>query len=406
MVAQRILGPAWAQTPPVPVSPTLFGVTINSPSGTMPSFRVGAVRLWDSHTRWSNVEPGPGQFDWTVLERLVSGAERAGLPVLYTIGGTPEWANPSGPETGYDDGSRTAPPLDLHDWDTFVRKVVRRYRHRIEAYELWDHANFPRFYTGTLQMLVEMTRRASRLIKAIDPRALVVCPSMGELWKPAMRAFLRRFAALGGYQYCDVAAVKLYPRHASDPPERMVALAREIHRAFHRGGAHKRLWNTGVNYNIVLEPRLGQREATNYAVRFYLVGLYLRDLGYERMYFYNWGGTRIPIVLQAVGGPPTEAARFVEKLQRWLAGARVRSCGTGIPDSLPDNVWQCRLTVPNNRGGRDAAAIRWAISGATTLTAERGAYRLEHLDGRVDQIRPGQAISITERPILIRYRLS
>ncbi|MGE6737112.1 helix-turn-helix domain-containing protein, partial [Streptomyces sp. NPDC059900] len=69
---------SWAR-PPAPVDPELFGVTMNSYSGAMPSFRVGALRLWDSETRWSQLEPRRGEFDWTTLDRLLEGAGRQGL---------------------------------------------------------------------------------------------------------------------------------------------------------------------------------------------------------------------------------------------------------------------------------------------------------------------------------------
>lgn len=59
------------------------------------------------------------------------------------------------------------------------------------------------------------------------------------------------------------------------------------------------------------------------------------------MYFRNWGGASVPIVLQPVGGPPTRAARYVERLRYWLSGARVRTCRKGAQAGLPDNVWQC-----------------------------------------------------------------
>ncbi|MFD0574146.1 hypothetical protein ACFQ0T_39180 [Kitasatospora gansuensis] len=83
--------------------------------------------------------------------------------------------------------------------------MAGRYRGRIEAYELWVLANDRRFYSGSVATLVEMTRRANRIIKAADPAATVVCPSMGELWKPEGQAFLGEFAAQGGYQHCDAA---------------------------------------------------------------------------------------------------------------------------------------------------------------------------------------------------------
>lgn len=71
--------------------------------------------------------------DWSVLDRLVDAAGRAPLPVLYTFGGTPGWAAPNAPPGPYGDGSRTAPPDDLADWDQFVRasrELCVRQQHR------------------------------------------------------------------------------------------------------------------------------------------------------------------------------------------------------------------------------------------------------------------------------------
>ncbi|HYN88432.1 MAG TPA: helix-turn-helix transcriptional regulator, partial [Ardenticatenaceae bacterium] len=127
---QWIPGPAWANAPDRLPS-KFFGVTLNSNSGAMPTFDVGAVRLWDSRTRWSNIEARRGEYNWFILDRMVAGATQAGLPVLLTFGGTPEWASPDGPRTPYDDGSRTSPPHDLSDWDRFVAAVAARYQGRI-----------------------------------------------------------------------------------------------------------------------------------------------------------------------------------------------------------------------------------------------------------------------------------
>ncbi|WP_240439333.1 helix-turn-helix domain-containing protein [Streptomyces europaeiscabiei] len=399
---QWIPGPAWVSAP-AQVRSTLFGVTINSTTGTMPSFRTGAVRLWDSDTRWSNIQPQRGEFDWTVLDRLVGGAERAGLPALFVMGGTPRWASPDGPVGPYADGSRAAPPDRLADWDAFVRALVHRYQGRIEAYELWVLANDSRFYNGSVETLVEMVRRASRTIRAADPKATVVCPGMGRLWEPDAVHVLKRFAELGGYRHCDVAGIKLYQRTASDPPETMLALTRTVDRILHHAGVHPRLWNTGTMYEIPLQKPLSRRRAADYAVRFYLVGLYARNANVERMYFYNWGGTKIPIVLQAEGGAPTQAALAVEQLQRWLAHARIHSCGHGLASGLGDNVWECRFTVTESRLSHEAI-VRWTDSGTAMTTPEPGLAFVHRLDGTVTAVQPGDTIRITEQPILLEQR--
>ena len=218
-----------------------------------------------------------------------------------------------------------------------------------------------------------------------------------------MRDFVRRFAVAGGYSAatsrpssCTSVARRTSPRRSSRSPA-------EIDRTFHRGGVHKRMWNTGSTYNIALEPALSQQDAANYAVRFYLAGLHIR---YERMYFYNWGSPTVPIVLQAEGGAPTESALFVEELERWLAGARIRSCASSTRGRLPRNVWQCELAVTSGDARGERAVIRWIVDGEVVMSAEPGAYRLQRLDGTIEPLQAGEGVRLREQPVLIRYRIS
>ncbi|MEV7802182.1 helix-turn-helix domain-containing protein [Microbispora sp. NPDC088329] len=393
---QWISGPAWSQ-PPTPVAANFYGVTINSSSGAMPTFRVGGIRLWDSGTLWSLLEPARDRFDWTTLDRLVDSAHGANLPVLYTFGGTPQWAAPDAPLGPYPDGSRTAPPDDLKDWVRFVKAVATRYAGRIDAYELWAFAPSPHFYTGDAATLARMTQQAAAVIRRADPAATLVCPSIGNLWEPASQQFLRDFAAAGGYQVCDAAGVKLAPQHDGDTPESLVRLAAVIERTFHEAGVHPRLWSTGTVYRIPEDHKLDQAHAIAYAVRFYLIGMYVR---YDRMYFYNWGGTKIPLVLQAVGGPPTAAAHAVDTLQHWLTGARITSCGHSSPDGLPAQVWQCQFVLDSADGREPVrAVVRWTESGTASMPADRGADTIRFLDGH--SMPAPHTLQITEQPVLI-----
>ena len=390
---EQISGPAWAQAP-MPVPPAFFGVTVASSTGDMPGFRVGSVRLWDSHTRWAQIEPARGRFDWSILDRLVDGTDRSRLPVLFTMGGTPAWASPNAPRGPYDDDSRAAPPDDLADWDAMVRAVARRYRGRIEAYELWVMANDPHYYNGSAETLVDMARRASEIIKSADARATVVCPSMGRLWTAQGQATLRRFADLGGYRYCDAAGVKLHQRKASDPPETMLRLAAQIERMLHEIGVHPPLWNTGTAYDIPSQAPLATDVAADYAARFYLVGLYAR---YARMYFYSWGNGHLPITLQADGGAPTLPAVYVMRLQQWLLDARITSCGHGVPIGVPARVWRCRFTET----GADLT-VYWTDSGTARLPARADERTLVRLDGGSIPINAGDVLTITPQPMLVR----
>ncbi|MGW2178069.1 hypothetical protein ACWCXX_08295 [Streptomyces sp. NPDC001732] len=179
-VGQRFDGPLWSVAPRR-VPPEFFGLTMNTDTGEMPAFRTGAVRLWESGTRWGSIERRRRDYDWSVLERSVDSAERSGLPVLFTLPGTPLWAARDGRRGGYADSS-ASPPADLADWDRFVEEVATRYRGRIESYELWDYPSHPLHYSGSVAVLAEMVERAAGIIRRADPGALVACPSFGELW--------------------------------------------------------------------------------------------------------------------------------------------------------------------------------------------------------------------------------
>ncbi|MFD5862408.1 helix-turn-helix domain-containing protein [Streptomyces chartreusis] len=404
--AQHVDGPYWALAPK-PLDREFFGITMNTDTGLMPGFDVGGVRLWESETRWSQVEPERGKFDWEVLERSVRGAERRRLPVLFVFGGTPGWAAPGGPKTPYLDDSRASPPDDLADWERFVEEVATRYRSRIEAYELWDSVGAGSHYDGSMTTLAEMVRRAAHIIRRADPDAKVACPSFGRLWEPEGRALLAEFVRSGAYEFCDAAALKLHPRRADGAPEEMIELAAKTENIFRKNSRNQRVWNTGPGAEIDDGAKLSDRRANDYAVRFFLVGLYIHKSNVDRMYFYSWGSRNIPLVVQLVGGRPTEAGHRIGRLHGWLADTRVSSCGKGRGMGLPDGVFECvfqrgRVREPEAAG--PWLAIRWTQRGRASGRLSEGAHLLRRMDGSGERVRAGERVEYGETPVLVEYR--
>lgn len=392
-------GPEWTVAPRE-VPSDFYGMTMNTDTGAMPDFTTGSIRMWDSYTTWPLIEPRRGEFEWSVVDRTVRGAERAGLPVLFTIGGVPHWANPEGRRVSYHSRTVAGPPRSLRDWDNFVRELSSRYKGRIEAYELWDYPNFSKSFNGTPEQLATMVKRASRVLARTDPEARVVCPSIGELWKAEGRSYLARFAAAGAYAHCDVAAFKLHPRSADGPPEEIVELVRKTVRVLRQHEVIEiPIWNTGPGYDIVRTPPLDARRARDYAVRFFLAGMYTNYFNVERMYFYSWGSRQVPLVVQPVGGAPTEAGRRIGRLQRMLADARIESCGKGTDMGLPRHAYECRF----RRSGGELTVVRWMSRGGTEIRLEPGAERLRRLDGSERSVRPGEPVPIREEPVLIDH---
>ncbi|WP_345637194.1 helix-turn-helix domain-containing protein [Streptomyces thinghirensis] len=155
------------------------------------SYRQLGCRVFISSStlhRYCSGQGVPGEFDLVLRIARECGANPA----------EPAWAAPDARKAAYPEGARAAPPDDLADWDAFGRALVRHAGARIDAYELWVMANHEHHYNGSVKTLVEMTRRASRIIEELDPDATVVCPSVTKLWTARAHRFLTEFAALGG----------------------------------------------------------------------------------------------------------------------------------------------------------------------------------------------------------------
>ena len=391
-------GPVWsAEGKPVP--PGFFGVNVGNGAGKMPGFRFGSVRLWQSESRWGTLEPRRGVYKWGSVDRMVAAAEKRKLPVLFTVSGTPLWATDDPRRSDFRD-TAAAPPDDLDDWDRFVRKLAERYEGRIEAYELWDYPNHPPAYSGSMETLGAMVRRASRIIKKADRDAKVLCPSFGGLWTERGVRLLREFALTGAYDYCDAAALKLPPRRADGPPEETIELTKRARTVLYKANAGRGpFWNTGPDRDVAYRPHMDPDRARDYAVRFYLAALYSWHWGLHRTYYYSWGSTDVPLVLERPEGPPTEAARRVERLQRWLDGADMGSCGKGAAMDLVGDAYTCRFT----RGATDLR-IYWTKKGRGEARVPEGARRIVHMDGRTESADPGGLLVFDGEPVLVESR--
>ena len=153
-------------------------------------------RLWDMGVAWKDVNPQQGVFDWSVLDKRVALVESWGGTPLLVLGLTPQWAavDPAAGDERWGFGT-ASPPRDIADWNNYVSAVVNRYGSRIGGYELWNEANLPTFWRGSIEKLYEMAASASSIIKAANPAAVVLAPSTTTRLRNAARVFTAGFAS-------------------------------------------------------------------------------------------------------------------------------------------------------------------------------------------------------------------
>lgn len=171
-------------------------------------------RLWDMKVAWRDVNPAPGVFDWSILDRRIAQTEAWGGKPLMVLSLTPQWAanNPGAGDPRWGAGTASA-PADLSSWRAYVRALVQRYGDRIGAYETWNEANLQTFWQGSAAELADMVRVAHQEIKA-GSSATVLLPSVTTRLAGGYKFTQRLLAALGDNpeNFFDAFSIHTYPK--------------------------------------------------------------------------------------------------------------------------------------------------------------------------------------------------
>jgi hypothetical protein len=211
---------------------------------------------------WREIEPTRGQFHWDVTDQVVAGAEYYGLDLIVRLDQHPAWASDV-------DLSLNAPPDNLDDYKTFVRRVVERYQGRIPAYIIWNEPNLAIEWGGQQPDPVAFTQLLQvgfEAVKAADPEAVVVAAGLAptnsnDAGALDDRIFLQEMYRSGASAYFDVLAA--HPYSFGQPPS--VPARDNEHPAFGRladlrrimeenGDAHKPEWITEMGWTIDPPP--------------------------------------------------------------------------------------------------------------------------------------------------------
>lgn len=352
-----------------------------------PAGMIGALRLWDSTTRWADIEPSRGNFAFDRLDDHVAQAQAGGASVMLVLGSPARWASARPTEYGpYGPGS-AAEPRDLDDWDRYVTAVARRYKGRIALYELWNEPYFfdlpddrdkpSAFFTGSVATLVELARRARAVLAREDPQAQLLTPGFVGATNR-----LDLFLGAGGKRYVDAVAYHFY---AEDDLE-FIRLNADVRAVMARHGMGRRaLYNTESGYavrGVEGQPlpdgmsRVDRRTAATLLARAMILGAYI---GVERYYQYAWDNGRMGMLLED-GRTATDSLRAYASVRQWLLGTTLQGCRSPAPQTVRCAGW---------RGGENVV-IAWQT--------EAGKRRVLAVPGGLEGVRLEHATEGTARP--------
>jgi uncharacterized protein (TIGR03437 family) len=346
-----------------------------------PAARFGTLRLWDSGTTWTALEPLRGVWNFAPLDAWVAAAEANGIPdIILTLGQTPAWASSNPDDVNYVGAGAPAPPSNIQDWNDYITAVAQRYKGRIRYYEIWNEPNDNTYFTGTVAQLAQLTQNAYQLLKTVDPQNTVMSPAAYSA------GYLDTLLAAGASQYVDVIGYHIY----ATPPESTGPLLANVRLVMNKYGLGALpLWDTeGASGDNTTPPA----QAAAYMARKYLVDL---AYGSGRFDWYTWGNASAycvgteqtdPIALTAAG----QAYRYMFD---WLSGA---SLTLAVIDQ--SGTWQIWLTLATG----DQGIIVWNPTQTVSFTipAAIQARTVRDIFGGATAVQ-GTTLTVTDSPVLV-----
>ncbi len=353
------------------IQPGHFGMHVtrptpySSPPTTPMHAELGydAIRLWDTNTRWGGLETSKGVFFWDRIDDYLLNKLPDGVDVLLTLGQPPGWAVGTGQSDG---GYNPVPPTSDQDWIDYLTAVVTRnltvWGGAVTAYEVWNEPNLPFFYNGSIVRLVELTTLASQTIKALQPDALIVSPSITNM--STGLTYLCALLDAGLAPHVDVIGVHLYT--SPSPPETQISMSEYVRELLDSRGVAHPVWNTEstqLDYydeDGIYQPfdtsavAMGQDQSSAYIARQVLSGAIA---SVDRSYYYAMDNTSsaMRIIDLEAPGEVTPAGLAYQYVVGLLKGGKIGRYRRSGP------LHQCEIET----AAKKAARVYWCGSGQT-----------------------------------------
>jgi hypothetical protein len=166
-----------------------------------------AIRL---QAGWAKCEQTPGAYDFAWLDEIVNDSIAQGVqPWLEVSYGNKLY--PDGGGTGLG-GALPKSPQALTAWDNWVRAVVKRYRDRVNEWEVW---NEPDLGPSPAEEYAEFFIRTAEVIRGEQPKARIYALALAHK-VPYAESFLAGVHQRGKLALIDAITVHSYPNNPDD----------------------------------------------------------------------------------------------------------------------------------------------------------------------------------------------
>jgi polysaccharide biosynthesis protein PslG len=404
ILASLVAPSASAQTIPA----NYFGLHMSAGvtySEGWPTIGIGGFRLLTSSTNWAEMNPAPGVYDWTMLDRWLTLAQAHGVTaddIIYTFTAFPTWAssNPTDRTCSSNPGSCDA-PNDLNAdgsgtdqiFKDFATALAHHVAGRIRYWEVWNEPYWKPYFTGTPAQIVRMAQDLRTIVQSVDPNAKILSPAGSDMYQKLKNACwaaktIDQYFAAGIGPYIDVVNFHAYfaAPDATDQPENyvlQVQCIRDMMAA--RGQQDKPLWASegswAHNWDL---PNPDDQAA--FVARSYLL---MWSLGVKRFYWFRYDNSQAGTLYNNGLLMPGQAYGIVAD---WLTGATQTK-----PCEEQGTIWTCNYTLAD---GTTAQAVWSTTRQPYTPPSYFTKYRT--LWGATTLIPTDRQISVYRKPKLLQ----
>jgi hypothetical protein len=292
-------------------------------------------------------------------------------------------------------------PINTQDWHDFVAALAAHVDGGIENWELWNEANLDEFWRGDMARLVTLSADARSVIKAVDPNATVVSPSVTVIFETQSLCdsydprcgtkWMSGWLGLGGWSLIDAVAFHAYPPPATpnpptEAPEHVIgqiAMQRAV--MVKNDAGQLPLWDTESSWALDSHLTDPQQQAA-WVARHRLLEW---SNGVERAYWYSWDNTTYGTLWSSDGGILAAGVSYGE-IEQWMTGAVLTS-----PCADAGSVWTCGQQTANG----PTLAV-WDTAGSSRFSVPQGFTRYRQLDGGTVFV-DGGTVTLSPTPILL-----
>jgi hypothetical protein len=227
---------------------------------------------------WTRIEPEQGTFVWADYDWVIEQYEKAGVQVMPILCYASAWNKGVAPVTD-DERQRYA---------NFVYEVVKRYKGRVKAYEIWNEPNITPFWEPKPHApdYVKLLAVAYAAAKKADPDVIVVGGVIAGIDYPFIEAMLKEGAA----KHMDVFSFHPYQGDLGSvgPDEGNLAGQIQSHRALlQKYGFTGPIWITEIGHRTpgtTGNTWVSEEKQAEYVLRTYQIA---RENGVGKVFWFN-----------------------------------------------------------------------------------------------------------------------